>query len=180
MTAVAGLIHGGRVHIGADSAGVAGRSLTVRADQKVFTIGRYVLGFTDSFRMGQLLRYCLIPPPPEGDLPRFMATVFVDTVRDCLKAGGSASRHNEQESGGHFLVGVHGRLFRIGSDYQVGEAADGFDAVGCGSELCLGALHATRRDGSPRRRLRIALEAAERFNAGVRGPFVYATSKAAR
>lgn len=180
MTAIAGLIHNGRVHLGADSAGVAGWSLTVRADEKIFSSGPYVMGFTDSFRMGQLLRYSLTPPPPEDDLHRFMATAFVDAVRECLKGGGWASRYNEQEQGGLFLVGVRGRLFHVGSDYQVGEAADGFAAVGCGFELCLGALHATRYDPSPRQRLRAALEAAERFNAGVRGPFAYATSKAAR
>lgn len=177
MTAVVGLVHRGRVHLGADSAAVSGWALTVRADEKVFTSGPYVLGFTSSFRMGQLLRYSLTPPePPATDLPRFMTTGFVDAVRTCLKEGGYAGKTSEQEFAGTFLVGVHGHLFQVESDYQVGEAADGYAAVGCGRDIGLGALYATARTEMPvKRRLRIALEAAERFSAGVRGPFAYAT-----
>ncbi|MGW6292457.1 hypothetical protein [Streptomyces sp. NPDC055058] len=179
MTAIVGIVHDGTVYLGGDSAGVAGYALTVRADHKVFRTGPYVLGFTSSFRMGQLLRYAFAPPAPDGgDLARFMATTFVDAVRDTLKAGGWLRKDSEQEEGGTFLVGVRGRLFRVAGDFQVGEAADGYDAVGCGDELALGALFATARLGlAPRDRLRCALSAAERFSAGVRRPFVYADTR---
>jgi hypothetical protein len=182
MTAVAGLVHNGRVHLGADSAGVSGWLLSVRADEKVFTNGPYAMGFTDSFRMGQLLRYRLDPPKPATgpDLHRFMATDFVDAVRECLKNGGFATRNNEQESGGTFLVGVRGRLFTVHRDYQVAENAGDIAAIGCGNELCLGALYASGGWESPRERLRTALAAAERFSAGVRGPFAYASTRSSR
>lgn len=178
MTAVAGLVHQGRVHLGADSAGLAGWALTIRADPKVFRNGPYVLGFTSSFRMGQLLHHAFTPPtpPPARRLDRFMATEFIDAVRECLKAGGYATKNSEAEAGGNFLVGVTGRLFEIGQDYQVGEPADEVAAVGCGFELCLGALYATRQSAAPRRRLTVALEAAEHFNGGVRGPFTFAST----
>ena len=123
MTCIVGLVDDGRVWMGGDSAGVAGWDLTVRADRKVFRNGPYVMGFTSSFRMGQLLRHGFEPPsPPEqpGDLEAFMATTFIDAVRERLKAGGWAVKNLEQEQGGTFLVGVSGRLFEIGSDYQVG------------------------------------------------------------
>ena len=177
MTAIVGIVKDGQVHIGGDSAGVSGWSLTVRADSKVFTTGPYVMGFTTSFRMGQLLRYALQPPTPSGDLEAFMATAFVDAVRDTLKNGGWARKESEREEGGVFLVGVHGRLFCVESDYQVGEAVDGYAAIGCGNEIALGALHATASTGMrPRKRIKLALEAAERFSAGVRGPFAYVAS----
>jgi hypothetical protein len=68
---------------------------------------------------------------------------------------------------------VNGQLFAVYDDYQVGRAADGFAAVGCGDEIALGALYATAGTGlKPRKRVLVALNAAERFNAGVRGPFV--------
>jgi ATP-dependent protease HslVU (ClpYQ) peptidase subunit len=173
MTAIVGLVSKGTVYIGGDSAGVAGYDLTVRADTKVFRAGPYLFGFTTSFRMGQLIRYSLDVPQPSGGLERFMATTFVNAVRDCLKNGGWARRENEREEGGVFLVGVAGRLFVVESDYQVGEAADGYAAVGCGDQLALGALFATAPTKmAPRRRVELALGAAERFSAGVRGPFV--------
>ncbi|WP_405399196.1 hypothetical protein [Streptomyces microflavus] len=177
MTVIAGLAHKGRVHLGADSAGVSGLQLTVRRDAKCFRNGPYVMGFTTSFRMGQLLQHALVPPCPEGDLSRFMATTFIDAVRTCLKDAGWARKESEQEQGGTFLVGVAGHLFTIYSDYQVGEAIDGYDAVGCGDELALGALHATATLGlPPRARLTAALAAADHHSAGVTGPYTYAST----
>lgn len=179
MTAIAGLVDNGRVYLGGDSAGVAGLSLTVRADAKVFRNGPYVMGFTTSFRMGQLLRHAFKPPAPTADLPEFMCTTWVDAVRECLKAGGYAYKQNEQEFAGNFLVGVGGRLFEIGRDYQVGEPADGYAAVGCAYELVLGSLYSTVGQ-PPKRRLRTALEAAEHFSGGVCAPFSYVSAKGLR
>jgi hypothetical protein len=175
MTCIVGLVEDGKVYLGGDSAGVAGWALTVRADSKVFANGPYIMGFTSSFRMGQLLRYAFDPPtPPDSDLDRFMATTFIDAVRKCLQMGGFAKKDSEVETGGNFLVGVSGRLFEIHTDYQVGEAVDGFSAAGCGEEIALGSLHATSYVGmAPHARVTLALQAAERFSAGVRGPFAY-------
>jgi ATP-dependent protease HslVU (ClpYQ) peptidase subunit len=173
MTAIVGLVHDGCVYIGGDSAGVDGYSLTVRADSKVFRNGLFLFGFTTSFRMGQLIRYALEPPSPEGDLEHFMAVSFIDAVRSCLKEGGWARKENDREEGGTFLVGVAGRLFAVHEDYQVAEAADGYAAVGSGEQVALGALYATAgTEMDPGERVLVALRAAERFNAGVRGPFV--------
>jgi ATP-dependent protease HslVU (ClpYQ) peptidase subunit len=175
VTAIVGLVHGGSVHLGGDSAGVGDHySLQVRADAKVFATGPYVMGFTSSFRMGQLLRWALKVPEPDNDLERFMATTFIDAVRDCLREGGWLSKDSERETGGDFLVGIRGRLFAVQGDFQVAEMADGYAAVGSGYQLALGVLYATRTSRMrPERRLEVALEAAERFNAGVRGPFAY-------
>lgn len=142
----------------------------------MFTNGPYVMGFTSSFRMGQLLRYAFAPPAPEpADLHGFMCTAFVDALRACLKDGGYATKDKEQEEGGTFLAGVAGHLFRIEDDYQVGEARDGFAAAGCGDQAALGALYATSAMAS-RDRLETAMRAAERLSAGVRGPFVYVST----
>jgi ATP-dependent protease HslVU (ClpYQ) peptidase subunit len=173
MTCIVGLIDGNRVWLGGDSAGVAGLDITVRADPKVFPNGPFLIGFTSSFRMGQLLAYRLKTParPPEMDIFRFMVMDFVDEVRNCLKDGGYAQRTNDVESGGSFLVGYHGRLFSIQSDYQVCEAIRGYHAIGCGADYALGSLASTV--GQPaEQRVRKALECAEQFNGGVRAPFL--------
>lgn len=176
MTCIVGIAEKGSVYLGGDSAGVGRYDLTVRADRKVFRNGDFIMGFTSSFRMGQLLAYSLAPPQrfPERDIHSFMVTDFVDAVRQCLKAGGYAEKRNESESGGTFLVGYAGRLFTIYDDYQVAESVDGFAACGCGDEVALGSLYTTQ-GASPAHRLKVALEAAERLSAGVRGPFFYET-----
>lgn len=174
MTVIAGLVDNGTVLLGGDSAGVAGYSLTVRSDAKTFVNGPYVFGFTSSFRMGQILRHSFDPPilPTDGDLERFMCSTWIDSVRQALKDGGYARLDANQESGGTFLVGVAGRLFEVDSDYQVGEALDQFAAVGCGADVALGALYATVGSGmAGEDRIVLALRAAERHSAGVRGPF---------
>ena len=173
MTCIVGLVHEGVVYIGGDSAGVDGMSLTVRADEKVFQNGEFLMGFTTSFRMGQLLRYSLKPPRrhPDDDINQFMVVTFTNAVRECLKAGGYASKEDEVESGGTFLVGYAGRLFTVDSDYQVGIPEDGYAAVGSGQDIARGSLFATQGQDDPRERVLTALRAAERFNAGVRGPF---------
>jgi hypothetical protein len=171
MTCIVGLVHDGKVYVGGDSAGVGGYDLTVRADKKVFRNGEFVMGFTSSFRMGNLLQHALTPPRwhPDDDVHKYMVTDFVDAVRTCLKKGGYATKESEAEVGGTFLVGYAGRLFTIHGDYQVGEGLDGYAACGCGDTIALGSLYTSK--GNPRSRVLTALAAAERFSAGVRAPF---------
>lgn len=172
MTAIAGVVHKGRVYIGGDSAGVGGWDLQIRADAKVFTNGPMVMGFTTSFRMGQVLRYAFTPPPfPEhGDVDHYMVLDFINAVRKALKDAGFATTENGAEQGGTFLVGFKGRLYRIEADYQVGIPADDYTAVGAGDNQALGVLYATE-DMEPKKRIKLALSAAEHFSAAVRGPF---------
>jgi len=181
MTCIVGLVHKGRVHIGGDSAAVGGLSLMVRENRKVFRNGDFVMGFTSSFRMGQLLAFSFSPPKPRQgtDIMAYMVTDFVDTARATMKAGGYARIESSAEHGGTFLVGYAGRLFQIEGDFQVGESSHGFDAIGCGYDIALGSLHSTRDWKDPIKRLRAALEAAEAFSAGVRSPFVFESSGAA-
>jgi ATP-dependent protease HslVU (ClpYQ) peptidase subunit len=173
MTCIVGIAEGGKVYIGGDSAGVGGGlSLMVSARPKVFRNGDFVIGYTDSFRLGQLLAHSLTPPKrhPDTGIDKFMMTTFIDAVRDCLKTGGYAKKDNEVEKGGTFLVGYCGRIFLVENNYQVLEYEDGFAACGCGDQIALGAMYANPA-ARPLDRLRIALEAAERYCAGVRGPF---------
>ncbi len=173
MTCIVGLVDNGKVYIGGDSAGVSGYSITARNDDKVFRNGDFVMGFTSSFRMGQLLRYHFNPPPCNTwDIERYMVTDFIDGVRSCLKDGGFARISNNEEHGGVFLVGFKDRLFQIDSDYQVGWNTNNFDAVGCGDHLALGAMHILKDlKLTATEKILAALSAAETYSAGVRSPF---------
>jgi ATP-dependent protease HslVU (ClpYQ) peptidase subunit len=180
MTCIAGLVQGGHVYIGADSAGLDGYDLTIRADEKVFTVGPFIIGFCGSFRVGQILRYSFTPAAPtRKDLPRYMATKFVDAMRQCLREGGVAHREHEVEGiDGGMLVGVHGRLFFIDPDYQVGETEQPYMSIGCGGQIANGAFFAQAKTMAPKSRVIQALAASERFSAGVRSPFrVVSTEK---
>lgn len=172
MTCIVGLIDNGTIYMGADSAGVAGYEISIRKDSKVFINNGFLIGFTSSFRMGQLLKYSFTPPAikENQDLFAYMVTDFIDAVRICLKTGGYARINNNEDVGGFFLIGHKGRLFCVESDFQVGELYEPYAAEGCGQPYALGSLFSTSGLG-PKERVEKALKAAEMFNAGVRGPF---------
>lgn len=177
MTCIVGYVENGTVFIGGDSAGVAGLDITIRQDTKVFKVGEFLIGYTSSFRMGQLLRFNLKLPEhreDKKDVYEYMCTDFIDAVRKCLKDGGYARKNNEEERGGVFLVGYKGRLFQIEGDYQVGESLVNYNAAGCGDSYAKGALYATREnshDVDSKEKVLIALNAAAEHSAGVAAPF---------
>lgn len=174
MTCIAGLVANGKVYMGADSAGVSGLDLRVRADQKMFRKGPFLIGCTTSFRMQQIIQYEWELPghPEEMGLMEFMVREFVGTLRKALTTGGFAKKNSEQEEGGDFLVGYRGFLFNICSDFQVAQVQEAYSATGCGAAYALGSLFATADQTMlPDHRIEAALRAAENFSAGVRGPF---------
>jgi len=172
MTCIIGLKQDNTVFMGCDSAGVGGLSLRVRADRKVFKKNGFIMGFTSSFRMGELLQYSLVIPVHYTgiDIYEYMVTSFINAVRECLKAGGYAKKEKEEESGGTFLIGYKGRLFKIEDDYQVAESLLPFDACGCGEAYALGAMY-SNANLTPHDRITQALTTAQEFSAGVRMPF---------
>lgn len=175
MTCIVGLIDEGRVYIGGDSAGVSNFNIRQRKDPKVFKIGKMVIGYTSSFRMGQLLRFSMKLPEflSSDDVFEYMCTKFTDSVRECMKTGGYLRTDNGQEEGGFFLVGFKGRLFEVNSDFQISELVQRYAATGCGEYYALGSLYETEKsDMSPKDRLTSALECASLFSAGVCGPYI--------
>jgi hypothetical protein len=165
-----------RIVIGGDSAGVAGLDVKIRRDPKVFKKGEFLIGYTTSFRMGQIIRFHLSPPPIERgvDLYEYMVTSFVERARTVLKTGGFAEVSNSVEKGGSFVVGIRDRLFSIASDFQVAEYEDDFAALGCGEDYALGALEVLLANDhlTPENIVTRALQVAAKFSGGVRGPFL--------
>jgi len=172
MTCVVGMVQRGTVYIGVDSAAVQGWTRRRSGVAKVFRRGPFLMGYTTSFRMGQLLEHHLEAPaqdPAQADMA-FMVTQFIERVRALLKEKGFTKIESNTEKGGQFLVGYRGHLYTIESDFQVAQQADGYDAVGSGAEFALGAMMALAAL-PPTRRIRKALEIAAHFNMGVCAPF---------
>lgn len=172
MTCIVGIAKNGRVTMGGDAAGVSGLDITIRSDPKVFTNGEFLIGFTSSFRMGQIIRYVFEPPAiTDDDLMAYMVRQFIPALRKVMKDEGYSRIEANEETGGCFLVGVRGQLFDIDQDFQVGIPASGIAAVGCGSHYALGALHVMPASRSDITRVTQALEAADHYSAGVSRPF---------
>lgn len=170
MTCVVGIVKDGKVYIGADSLGSNGFTKEVRKESKVFENGDFLIGGTSSFRMLNLLQWKFNPPTAKDgdDLHRFMCTDFVDGVRDLFKDNGYCVGGKDWESG-EFLVGVKGRLFKMGGDFQVAEYD--YTACGSGEYHALGSLYTAKRK-SPKKDIIKALECSENFVVSVQRPFV--------
>lgn len=173
MTCIVGIVgDDGEVWIGADSAGTDGwLGQTIRADSKVFTVGPFILGFTSSFRMGQLLRYSLsiAEQTSQQTDDQYMCTTFIDAVRKTLREGGYMETKYGVEEGGSFLVGYRGTLYEVHSDFQVGIPVDQYAAIGCGGDFAVAVLDVL--DGDPEYRIMQALGVAAYRSAGVAEPF---------
>ena len=181
MTCVVGLVQKGTVYIGVDAAAVSGWTRRETRLPKVFRRGPFLIGYTTSFRMGQLLEHHLVVPQQNGEESEmeFMVKRFVEAVRPLLKEKGFTKIESNTEHGGQFLVGYRGHLYTVDSDFQVGEMADRFDAIGSGAEFALGALKALERL-PPVARVKHALRIACHFNMGVCAPFVVRSLRTGR
>jgi ATP-dependent protease HslVU (ClpYQ) peptidase subunit len=170
MTCIIGLEANGKVYIGADSCGAddwTSRSWDV---QKVFCIKEFIIGYTDSFRMGQLLQYNLVVTPQNGtDDLTYLVTVVAEAVRQVFKTYGYARIENNQEQGGFFLVGYRGKLYEISSDFSVLHANE-FSAIGSGYTVALGIMKALD-NLSPKKRILQALEITGQFIGTVKPPY---------
>ncbi len=171
MTCIVAIEHEGNVYIGGDSAAAGGWDINEIAFKKVFRNGDFLIGYTTSFRMGQLLEYELsVPKQDEVDDMRYMVTKFVPAVRELFKNAGFTKTENNREEGGLFLVGYKGKVYRVDDNFQVIQYQGGEYAVGCGYAYALGSLE-TNKFNSPESRILKALEISAFFSNGVRGPF---------
>ena len=79
MTCIIGLVADGRVYLGGDSAAVHGWTRRRTRLRKVFRKGPFLVGYTTSFRMGQLLEHQLLQVRA-GQVDR--TGVRIDAFRD--------------------------------------------------------------------------------------------------
>jgi len=177
MTCVVAVIHENNVWLGADSAAFADHDIVTRSDEKVFQNEDFIIGFSGSYRIGQLMRYAFSPPEKSTKITEmsFMVNEFVDAVRDLCKDKGVLGKENDVEvMEANLLVGYAGKIYCIEQDFQVSVLAEHYAAIGTGSQVALGAFHALkdRKEIPPTERITKALQAAAEYSVGVRAPFV--------
>lgn len=172
MTCIVGVEYQGKVYIGGDSAASDGWQTRAIAHPKIFRLGEFVIGYTTSFRMGQLLQYKLALTPQQENQADdvYLVVEFAERVRSLLREHGFARVDSNQEAGGFFLMGYRGRLYTVQDDYSILTYRDGFAAVGCGGHYALAALKALE-DLPPKKRLLKSLQITAHFADGVLAPF---------
>ncbi|MFH1635834.1 MAG: hypothetical protein ABIG63_17720 [Chloroflexota bacterium] len=178
MTCIVGLVTEKKVYMGSDSAGSDGFTYSIRQEPKVFRRpgdrGEMIIGYTTSFRFGQLLEHALEVPiqPKNMDDHKYMVTSFMNAIRKCLKDGGHITKKDEVERGGTALIGYHGKLWQMERDLQIALSPTMGDAIGSGVYAAMGALHILSGLAlAPEKKIKRALEVAEACVTTVKGPF---------
>ena len=158
MTCVVGIADGKAVWIGADTIAVSGWDKRISLVKKVFVDSQFIVGYTSSFRMGQILQYHIDWKDLREtyinteDKLGCMVTTLIPMVREQFKELGFSKISDNEEEGGIFMIGVDGKLFTVHKDFQVQEFEPhqtdspypdlAFDAIGCGEDYAKGALQA--------------------------------------
>lgn len=172
MTCIVALETPAGVWMGGDRMGSDGYTGAPVEAPKVFRNGPLLIGYTTSFRMGQVLQYGLQVPVDSlsWDVDRWVSVDLVPAIRSAFETHGWDRVKEGRAHGGYFLVAVAGRCYGIQSDYSALRTTSGEYATGSGEYLALGSLHATRGQ-DPKDRVRRSLEAAAEHVVSVAGPF---------
>jgi hypothetical protein len=162
MTCIVGLAHGGDVYIGSDSLGSGNGVKQVYCTPKLLVLDVFEkkelsltkismgIGYTTSYRMGDILRYNFTPPPIESDEDEneYLVKDFIPELIKCFDEHSFAKTKEGNKSGGNFLVGLRGRLFHVQEDFSVLEPSCDYTAVGSGQEFAMGAMFAYANSAS--------------------------------
>jgi ATP-dependent protease HslVU (ClpYQ) peptidase subunit len=129
-----------------------------------------IIGYTHSFRMGNIIKHCFKPPDITSSIDDYLVSKFIPELMRCFEQEGFAREDNKVKSGGEFLLGIAGRLFTVQSDYSVLEPEEGYTAIGSGQEIALGALFAYEDCNVEERDTALgAVSAASKFSTTVGG-----------
>ena len=112
--------------------------------------------------------------PKDVDLRTFLVATWIDDhLRRVLKEVGYLQKDKNVETGGSFLGGYQGQLCIVENDFQVDIPLYGYDCVGSGKYVALGAIHAMSHDKRlpGETRVQRALQAATELTPYVRPPF---------
>lgn len=148
MTCIVAYIDGNGVgHMAADSAGtdVGQHTRSENVHPKIFKNGDFLIGYTTSFRMGQILQYGFSPPahPEKMDDYAYIVTEVVPAIRNAFVEG-----HYKKEdalTGGSFILIYKKKLFTIQDDYAVFETPSNFSSVGSGGTQAIAAFEAMKQ-----------------------------------
>lgn len=173
MTCIVAEVVKGVVHMAGDKLGSNGYSKMLVSKSKVFIKGEFIIGYTSSFRMGQLLEYTWTPPEKLTSQAEelYIYKTVVDSVKETLKADGYAT----DKSGGTFLFGYKGSIYEMQDDFAIFKA-EKYTAVGCGEQEAKAVLYTldkVKSTMSIEKRLALAIEASSVLKCGVSSEYDY-------
>jgi len=169
MTCIIGLVDGGNVFMGGDSAGMSGWTQTRVVERKVQRVGDMLIGCSGIPRLGQIAAQLILRERNDDETPfQYMVNSFIPCLQTVVKET-AFDWHTENSESSALLIGYAGQLFLVCNDYSVNTCADGFAAMGQ-RDMALGAM-AALAGANPEGRILMALDIVGQFSGAVCGPY---------
>lgn len=175
MTLVVGYTDNNTVYMAADNSINWDNQFLMTTHSKILSLSinsknpiQFLVGFSGSFRMGQLLEHSFnIPSIEDTPVYKYMCIYFVPALIKLFEANRFLYEQNNTISGGTLLIGIKGSLFLVQEDFSVIETTNKYAAIGCGETYALGAFNALEYIStsiSVESRIKAALTAAATFS----------------
>lgn len=180
MTVIAGVSHQGHVYLAGDSGWSTRYTESAQVDPKVRRLrADVVIGASGPKRFCDIVRLRLDftrCDKAAEDVPLWIAD---EIHRICGEIGLSMNQDSQNYDVGSALIGVRDRLTRMDNAFGIVRDRNPYDAIGSGTEVALGAMHAMTREEqwAPRDVLRAAVRAAAAHCPSVRGPFRFVSTE---
>lgn len=115
-----------------------------RLDPKIFKLKNILVATCGSFRMRDVLMYELdIPKLKIGeDIDKYVRTTVINAIRSLFIEKNICVKNDETDLAcpGDILLGIRDKIYKIESDFQVGEINKPYVAIGCGAREAMGAM----------------------------------------
>lgn len=171
MTVIVGFLSDKKMYIGGDRFGSNGHNGKVVNRPKVFKKGSMLLGYTGSFRFGQIVeKHFDLPEDTRKDPYDYMILDFVPAIRKVLEDN-KYVKVDEQYGAEPMICCYRGLIYKFQSGWSVLEYTD-YKAVGSGAESAEGAMSAIiDLDLKPKDKVYRALRSASDNIVSVSDPF---------
>lgn len=129
----------GTVWMGGDGVASDPTSHMPRVTPKVFKNEEALIGYSASYRLGDIVQYHFTTPEDPRDAydHRYMCSIFVPFLSNVLSEQGYDWTAEEE---GELLVAIRDRIFVIQHDLHVGEYTYDYYAIGSGQDYAMGSL----------------------------------------
>lgn len=172
MTVIVGLKTQNSLIMGCDSGTFHGETKVIYDKDKVFIKDNFMVGLAGNPRVSQLLEHVFNPPDhdPRMSTYHYMVKEFVPAFISMLENnGGLTIDKNVKEYESYILVAYKDNIFGINQAFHVSSGEE-YICTGHGFNFAYASLYSTKGFVSPEDRVRVAVEAACKFDAYCQGP----------
>jgi len=170
MTIIVGFTKNNKVYIGGDKLASDSYFKEEIKSSKVFKNKHLLIGFTTSFRFGDILEYSFEPPSDRKSYmsdKHYIVDSLIPAIRKTLEHNKYCDSDSTSESG-TALIGYNGNLYKLQDDWSIIQNSTNIMAIGSGAEYALGALEVLHKtEKSPKKILSKVIKITSKYSPSV-------------